>query len=175
VELRRATLQDLPDVLAVLDAAAGWLQGRGVKQWPERFQPDWLRPDLAGGRTWLAYDDGVTVGTITITRNDPLWDDDRKALYVHRMAVQRSASGLGGELLRWAAEQAAEQGRDRLRLDCVAHNQRLRRYYQERGFAHRGDVEVRGAPGQRAAVGTVTVVSRYELPISPPGEEGELL
>ncbi|GAA3316118.1 hypothetical protein GCM10020219_034180 [Nonomuraea dietziae] len=50
-----------------------------------------------------------------------------------------------------------------LRLDCVKSNDRLRAYYEARGFAHRGDVPVGGAPGQRLEDGPVTWVSRYEL------------
>ncbi|MEV0704550.1 hypothetical protein AB0I53_42450 [Saccharopolyspora sp. NPDC050389] len=52
-----------------------------------------------------------------------------------------------------------------LRLDCVSSNGRLRSYYEKRGFTHRGDVSVGGAPGQREDDGPVTWVSRYELPI----------
>ena len=84
------------------------------------------------------------------------------ALYVHRMAVRRSASGLGAAILGWAATVARQQGRAALRLACVAANGRLRAYYEAAGFVYRGDVTVAGAPGQRLDEGPVTVVSRYE-------------
>ncbi|WP_336214935.1 hypothetical protein [Nonomuraea sp. LPB2021202275-12-8] len=42
---------------------------------------------------------------------------------------------------------------------------RLRAYYRERGFAHRGDVAVTGAPGQRDKEGPITWGSRYERPL----------
>ncbi|WP_165975136.1 hypothetical protein [Nonomuraea deserti] len=35
------------------------------------------------------------------------------------------------------------------------------------GYAHCGDVAVGGAPGQREPDGPVTLVSRYELPLTP--------
>jgi hypothetical protein len=35
-----------------------------------------------------------------------------------------------------------------LRLDCMRSNDWLRAHYRERGFAHRGDVAVTGAPGR---------------------------
>jgi hypothetical protein len=41
----------------------------------------------------------------------------------------------------------------------------LRAYYEAAGFHHRGDVEVRGAPGQRSTGDIRTLVSRYELPL----------
>lgn len=51
---------------------------------------------------------------------------------------------------------------DALRLDCVKSNDRLLHYYEARGFVHRGDVPVGGAPGQRQDDGPATWVSRYE-------------
>jgi hypothetical protein len=69
-------------------------------------------------------------------------------------------------MLGWAADEARRRGADFLRLDCVKSNDRLRAYYETRGFAHRGDVPVGGAPGQRLDEGPVTWVSRYELALS---------
>jgi GNAT superfamily N-acetyltransferase len=105
---------------------------------------------------------------VTLDHGDPVWDDrPAAALYVHRMAVRRSAAGLGTVILRWAAGVAREQGREALRLDCVASNGPLRAYYEAAGFVHRGDATVAGAPGQRLDEGPVTVVSRYERRLGP--------
>jgi GNAT superfamily N-acetyltransferase len=152
------------EVLAVLDEAAAWLHGRGLEQWPARFDPSWVEGAVRRGETWLALAGGTVSGTVTLDQCDSVWDGlpGAAALYVHRMAVRRSASGLGAVILRWAAGIARQQGREALRLDCVASNGRLRAYYEAAGFVHRGDVTVAGAPGQRLDEGPVTVVSRYE-------------
>ena len=57
---------------------------------------------------------------------------------------------------------SARAGCARLRLDCVAHNAAVRRYYERLGFAHAGDVEVSGPPGDRSAEWPPVRVSRYE-------------
>jgi hypothetical protein len=152
------------DVLAVLDEAAAWLEGRGVGQWPPRFEASWVEGAVQRGETWLAMAGGTVSGTVTLDRRDPVWDavPGAAALYVHRMAVRRPAAGLGAVILGWAAGVACQQGREALRLDCVASNGRLRAYYEAAGFVHCGDVTVAGAPGQRLDEGPVTVVSRYE-------------
>jgi GNAT superfamily N-acetyltransferase len=156
------------EVLAVLDEAAAWLQARGLEQWPSRFQQSWVEGAVGRGETWLALAGGTVRGTVTLDHGDPVWDDlPAAALYVHRMAVRRSASGLGTVILGWAAGVAREQGCEALRLDCVASNGRLRAYYEAAGFAHRGDATVAGAPGQRLDEGPVTVVSRYERRLGP--------
>jgi hypothetical protein len=152
------------EVLTVLDEAAAWLRGRGVEQWPCRFERSWVEGAVRRGETWLALAGGTVSGTVTLDQGDSVWDDlpGAAALYVHRMAARRSAPGLGAVILGWAAGTARQQGREALRLDCVASNGRLRAYYEAAGFIHRGDVTVAGAPGQRLDEGPVTVVSRYE-------------
>lgn len=77
-----------------------------------------------------------------------------KAGYVRRLAVRRShaGQGLGSQLLDWAADQVGAAGKRLLRLDCVAENAGLRRYYEGVGFTHLGDVDAEypdlESPGQ---------------------------
>lgn len=168
LDVVRADPARLDDVLAVLDEAAAWLHGRGVRQWPPRFRREWIEQAVFDGATWLAVDDERVLGTLTLDRADPLWADrPGSAAYVHRLAVRRSAAGLGARLLQWAAIEALAEGRSYLRLDCVASNRRLRRYYEAAGFVHRGDAHLAGPPGARADDGPITTVSRYELRLSP--------
>lgn len=151
------------EVLTVLDETAAWLVSEGVQQWPGRFERAWIEPAIARGETWLVELEGKVAATVTLDWSDALWEEDGLAGYVHRMAVLRWASGLGDQVLSWAAQATRAEGRAYLRLDCVASNQRLRDYYESAGFAYQGDVTVGGAPGQRESGGPVTLVSRYEL------------
>jgi hypothetical protein len=162
----RATGADVPEILAVLDDAARRLADAGIRQWPDRFAADWVTPAVRRGETWLVRAGGRTAGTVTLDWSDPLWSDvEGRAGYLHRMAVQRWAAGTGRAILTWSAEQARANDAPALRLDCVATSARLRAYYEAAGFRHRGDVEVGGAPGQRADGGVRTLVSRYERPL----------
>ncbi|MFI7617418.1 GNAT family N-acetyltransferase [Nonomuraea terrae] len=164
VVFRRVGVDRMDEVLSVLDEAAGWLHGRGISQWPARFEAVWVQDAICRGETWLVATGDEVAGTVTLDWSDPLWaDHDDSAGYVHRMAVRRSAAGLGARILDWAAHAARQRGARSLRLDCVRSNARLRAYYKAHGFAHRGDVPVGGAPGQRTQDGPVTWVSRYEL------------
>jgi GNAT superfamily N-acetyltransferase len=155
------------DVLRVLDEVAGWLQGRGIEQWPSRFEPSWVEDAITRGETWLVKVDGQIAGTVTLDWSDAAWTGmPGNAAYLHRMAVRRQSAGLGAVILAWAADVARQHDRDALRLDCVASNGLLRAYYEAAGFAFRGDAVVAGAPGQRLEEGPVTVVSRYEMPLA---------
>jgi GNAT superfamily N-acetyltransferase len=162
-----AAPDQLDDVLRVLDEAAAWLRSRGIAQWPARFEPSRARASIERGETWLVEVNGLVSATVTLDWSDPLWDEvPGNAAYLHRMAVRRRSAGLGRDILAWAAGVAREHGRDALRLDCVASNERLRAYYEAAGFAFHSDVTVAGAPGQRLGDGPLTVVSRYERPLA---------
>ncbi|MGY0021795.1 GNAT family N-acetyltransferase [Streptomyces sp. cg35] len=97
-----------------------------------------------------------------------MWADTAgTAVYVHRTAVRHWARGLGAVILDWAERTARQHDAVALRLDCVRSNGRLRASYEDRGFTHRGDVPVGGAPGQRAEEGPVTWASRYARLLAP--------
>ncbi|MDP4503194.1 GNAT family N-acetyltransferase [Nonomuraea turcica] len=166
LSFHRASPAHTAEVLSVLNEAADWLRRREVTQWPDRFEPSWIDEAITRGETWLVRAGDKAVGTLTLDWSDPLWSDVAgSAGYVHRMAVRRRAAGLGAVILDWAADTVRLNRREVLRLDCVASNSGLRAYYEARGFVHRGDVPVGGAPGQRRDDGPRTWVSRYELPL----------
>jgi GNAT superfamily N-acetyltransferase len=144
VEIRPARPDEIDVVLDVLADAGRWLRARGIEQWPERFDAEWVRPAIERGDTWLAERDREVLGTLVVQWDDPVfWAGYRlNAGYLHRLAVRDRGTGLGVELLRWAEQHVAHAGRQYLRLDCVASNDRLRSYYERAGYAHLGDVTV---------------------------------
>lgn len=163
LELCRADVDCVDEILAILNSASSWLSSRGVEQWPKQFTVDQVLPIVMQGHTWLARLDGEPAGTITLDWSDILWDSrSEDAGYVHRLAVLRSASGLGRRLLEWAGETARRRGRSVLRLDCVATNHKLRMYYEAAGFRHRGDVVAPYSKPFRADDSKSRLHSRYE-------------
>jgi hypothetical protein len=62
------------EVLEVLGEAAAWLHGRGLEQWPARFDPSWVEGAVRRGETWLALAGGTVSGTVTPDQCDSVWD-----------------------------------------------------------------------------------------------------
>ena len=144
MEIRTARSDEIEVVLDVLADAAAWLRERGIDQWPERFDRDWVMPAIERGETWLAESDGDVAGSLVVQWEDPMfWEGyPLDAGYLHRLAVRRPGTGLGARLLHWAEAHAAAAGKLFLRLDCVAGNEPLRRYYERAGYRRVGDVTV---------------------------------
>ncbi|GII78223.1 hypothetical protein Sru01_32050 [Sphaerisporangium rufum] len=161
--LRNATPDDLPGVLALLAETAGWLNERGIRQWPAGgFPAARIEPLIAAGDLYVLDDaagapdladaaGGVRVPAATVTVDehaDPeFWrrgDHPELGLYVHKLAVKRSLAGqgIGETLLDWAALRVAASGRRWLRLDCSKDNPGLQHYYRRLGFRHLRTVDL---------------------------------
>jgi GNAT superfamily N-acetyltransferase len=154
IRFEPATEQDLPQILALFDAAMCWLVVQGLSdQWgttPFSQQPAevehfaaWIRQ----GSLFVARHNEVILGTIVIVSAPPSysareWNQTpRAALYLKAFATDRryAGQGVGRVLLDWVEQQARNQGIDWLRLDCWAGNESLRRYYRGQGFEERGE------------------------------------
>ncbi|WP_433272272.1 GNAT family N-acetyltransferase [Actinosynnema sp. CS-041913] len=143
MSIEPATAADADDVLRLRRDAEEWLALRNIDQW----RPGWLssaevRAQIADGQWHVARVGGAVCGAFRLLWSDePVWQADNAfAVYVHGLVTdrRRAGAGLGSRLLAWAAEHGHRAGATLLRLDCVAHNRRLRRYYAGLGFREVG-------------------------------------
>jgi GNAT superfamily N-acetyltransferase len=146
IEVSRAGRKDVDEIVDILSEAGRWLLARGIVQWPDPFPRDRVARLVERGEFRLARVDGETVATFALRWNDPTFWGERPpdAGYVHALVVRRAwaGRGVGAQILAWAEGEVADAGRRFLRLDCLAENGALRRYYERLGFEPRGEVEV---------------------------------
>jgi GNAT superfamily N-acetyltransferase len=167
--IRRATVVDLGAVTALIEEAADWLRTKGTDQWSQPWPSPQgrkarLLDGLESGKTWIVWDDGAPIATITTdeTANPKLWtewEDAEPAAYLHRLVVSRSYAGfrLGAALLNWAGSRAEQiYGARWARIDVWTTNKALHRYYEREGFTfvrYNNDPEYpSGALFQRAII-----------------------
>jgi GNAT superfamily N-acetyltransferase len=146
LELRQATMADLPILVDLYKATQRWLVRKGSDQWQnsrEEKVRENIECSVVRGECFVAIQHGEIVGTVTVDEYaDPeFWhesDEPKAALYLHRMMVDRRAAGhdIGETLLRWAENLAMARGRKWLRLDAWKTNTALHDYYLQQGFEH---------------------------------------
>ncbi|SOD86530.1 GNAT family N-acetyltransferase [Streptomyces sp. Ag109_G2-15] len=121
-------------------------------QWrPGELDESHFRRILASGEVWLAEADGRLAGAWE------LWWEDEDAWgpqppvagYVYRLMVDRGSAppGTGRPLLQAAERRVAAAGRALVRLDCLAGNERLNRYYLNAGYQAVGHKAGKAQPG----------------------------
>jgi GNAT superfamily N-acetyltransferase len=147
---RLAESEDVPTAAAILEEATRWLLERNIPTgWPLPYPVEILRRHVAERELYLVEVPGTgDVATITIQWADPPFWGDRPpdSCYLHHFAVRRTLSGqrIGERVLAWAETLARQRGRGYLRLDCMAEDAKLVRYYETRGFEHVGEKVVLG-------------------------------
>ncbi|WP_053218324.1 GNAT family N-acetyltransferase [Virgibacillus senegalensis] len=145
--LRKAEESDLDRVLALLQQAGKWLQTKNTNQWDYyvtdlQGNTDEVRDSINSQHTYILETDGKTVASVTLEDTPNEWDcsiweeavEQTGTVYLHRVVVDRDYAGkdIGGKLIEWACETAKENGKKRIRFDCLASNSGLNRYYQKR-------------------------------------------
>ncbi|MCU0491532.1 MAG: GNAT family N-acetyltransferase [Chloroflexaceae bacterium] len=149
LRISHAQPANLGAVVELLDSNARWMRERGIKQWETPPPPSFvllLEDDIATGCVFVARLSGSDelVGTFRLEwAEEDLWHDSGsdQAAYLYSLAVRPDMRGqhIGGRLLGWAADYVRGQGCRFLRLDCIASNPVLRRYYAAQGFTPRGE------------------------------------
>lgn len=165
--IRPATIDQIHISASILDGAAVWAEAQGRASWP----PGWfvgpdsvgisrLRHDVESNSlhlVWIGDEPAATFSLPTVdTRFWPDAGDD--ALYLHRFGVRRHGAGIGRRAVEWMVGEARRRGRPYLRLDCLADNLEIRRYYEACGFLERGETTIDGIR-----------FSLYEMPVAGTG------
>ena len=148
LEFARATADDVAPLRAMLAACGRRLAEQGFLNWTTAAPGARLPADVETREVYAVRDGGALCATFTLGR-EPMhpyppgfWADAGvAALYLNRLAVEpsRQGEGIGAECLRFAEARAAALGCDVLRLDVLAANAGLRRFYERLGYAPRGE------------------------------------
>ena len=138
------------EMLELLQDAARWMESNGIKQWtPGQFNEADILHYFEEREVYLALQNDELIGMFTLQFSDPQYwgprNDDSYA-YLHRLTVARSyrGTGLGSQMLHYAADLAIQKGLKGLRFDTVAHNVKLNGYYQSLGFHYMGTHDMGG-------------------------------
>jgi GNAT superfamily N-acetyltransferase len=149
--IQRASDADLQVAIDILEEVTRWATSIGVQTWdPGSFSSEdgrgrrQLLEALAAGDLYVVRIGDDAAATVSLfDQDDRYWPGaPPDALYLHKLAVRRRFAGrdLGGAVVRWARDQARARGMRYLRLNCVRDEPWIRTYYEEAGFAHRGDM-----------------------------------
>ena len=164
-ELRVAASSEPELSAAIIEEVAAWGEAEGMPSWspgsftgPESVGVSRLRGDIANGGLYLIWRREHPIGTFSLLESDPIYwpDGGDAAMYLHRFAVSRGAAGAGRFAVTWCLRETQRRGRSHVRLDCLADNPRIRRYYERFGFRAVDEKVVNG-----------TRYSLYEVPVTP--------
>lgn len=140
VEVKRAQAGDIPVIEAILRDVAEWLDRGGQHQWSvEDVSWKSLSRDYQIEEFYIVYRMGEPVACMALQDYDPVyWPgvDKGEALFLHKLAVKRTAAGQGlaAYLIAYAKQCCHERKISALCLDCWRDRAKLRELYEREGF-----------------------------------------
>lgn len=153
MHVRKATPSDTGLVHQILAEAGAALAAAGFHNWsPPRSMDDVAR-DIEEREVFIFSADSETIGTVSVgwiptVPYDPdvTWGNAGTALYVNRLAVRPTYQGFGfgRRITAWVEDHARDAGADAVRLDALADNTHLLRFYTSAGYAVVGKREHSG-------------------------------
>ena len=155
---RRATLDDIPAILALVRRVAPLMNASGNFQWSADYPNEAVfRADIAQNHLWVAELDGTLAGLAALTQDQDAeyaqadWDVTEPALVTHRLAVDPAAQGKGIALalMAEAGTQAVAQGLRVLRVDTNSENTATQRLFPKLGYRFAGEITLALRPGLR--------------------------
>ena len=158
VRIRRATVADLPALLALLRRVVPPMRASGNFQWSADYPNEAVfRADIERNHLWVAELGGALAGVAALTQDQDAeyaqadWDVTEPALVTHRLAVDPAAQGKGVALalMRQAEKQAVAQGLKALRVDTNSENAATQRLFPKLGYRFAGEITLAFRPGLR--------------------------
>ncbi len=146
MQIREATYSDMEQILRLYEQAREYFRASDIPQWTDG-RPDYddVFGDIDDGICYVATENGYILAAFicdffeegrypSLFGGEWLNDDEHAGL--HRVAVnpESKGRGIGGEIVRFAANRCRENGVYNLRCDTHPRNNSMRRMLEKNGF-----------------------------------------
>ena len=158
MQIRLATKDDLPSLMALVRRVVPLMRATGNLQWDETYPNEAVfQRDIDLNQLWVALVDGNIAGVAAVTMDQEPdytqvgWNIEEPAIVVHRLAVDPVFRGQGaaGALMQKAEEVAVERGITVLRVDTNTQNEATQRLFPKLGYVLAGEIGLVYRPGLR--------------------------
>lgn len=164
IQFRKATLSDLPEMMALFEMGIQSLKKQGSPQWQNGYGPtrEKIKEDINQQESYLLlYDDQIAASAALVKGVDPFytaiiegsWSGDGPYASIHRVVVSDHFRGkqLSAHLLKALEEEALAKGIHDLRIDTYQANIGMQKVIETCGYQYRGQVVFPIPHGERLA------------------------
>ena len=158
MNIRRATLADIPAIMSIVKEAVPLMQAAGNFQWNDTYpNPQAFADDIALNQLWVAEIDGRVAGASAITTEQyPEYeqaglDISETAIVTHRLVVSPHyrGQGIAEALLMEAEYEAGRRHIPLLRIDTNKENKAAQKLFIKLGYVFAGEIGLAFRPGMR--------------------------
>lgn len=148
MNLRKATIEDVPDVMRIFTQARLAQRVAGFKQWEDGYPSEAvLISDINNSVGYILDENGNAAGYVAISsfdkeynRHPELWNTSKTYAVFHRIALSDEYRGkrLSGKLFDLAEAQAIQMDVDFVRIDTGLENRPMQHILSNRGYINLG-------------------------------------
>jgi ribosomal protein S18 acetylase RimI-like enzyme len=158
MQIRLATKDDLPSLMALVRRVVPLMRATGNLQWDETYPNETVfQRDIDLDQLWVSVVDSNIAAVAAVTMDQEAdytqvgWNIEEPAIVVHRLAVDPAFRGQGaaGAMMQKAEEVAVERGITVLRVDTNTQNEATQRLFPKLGYALAGEISLEFRPGLR--------------------------
>lgn len=148
--IRRATINDIPQIMSIVADAQLSLRELGIDQWQDGYPSQAvIESDIAAEAGYLYCIDDMVVGyaALVLTGEDAYlqipdaeWGTTNDYIVVHRICVRRDYTkrGIAISIVNYASQMACKRGLTGFRIDTHRGNIRMLALLKKLGFVYRG-------------------------------------
>ncbi|WP_231868354.1 GNAT family N-acetyltransferase [Fictibacillus phosphorivorans] len=152
IVVQKVSHDDHEVIISLLKEIAQWLKDHKINQWSYLLvggDDEEIIYAIQHDHTYKVLKDDTLIATFTLSPEQSEWDQHifgkdafSDSMYLHRLAVvpEYMNQGIGKEILHWIQENMGKE-KKYIKLDCVADNVKLNRFYQDNGFEYLGETD----------------------------------
>lgn len=147
--VRKAELDDLPQIMKIVADVKEEMHRAGNPQWDDEYpQEKDFRQDIENRDLYVKDNNGLIYGFICLNYSEPdeyhglNWSLDDKCLVLHRMAVNSNFrnQGTGMLLMQFAEELAQREGVTSIKSDTNSANPKMNALFQKLHYRYVGEI-----------------------------------
>lgn len=148
MKLRKANVDDIPEVMRIFAQARLAQRAAGFRQWDDGYPSvGVLISDISDSIGYVLDDGGQSAGYVAVASSDAeydrhkeLWNTERSYAVFHRIAISDDYRGRGvsGILFSLAESMAREMGNEFVRIDTGLENRPMQHILSKRGYVNLG-------------------------------------
>ncbi|KPI54976.1 acetyltransferase [Clostridioides difficile] len=151
--IRKANMNDLEKIMKIIKATVEEMKDYNNTQWDENYPSDKdFVSDIKKQDLYVDEIDGDLAGFICLNYEEPEeyvdlnWSSNKKAMVIHRMAVNPSfrKKGIASKLVDFAEKLAEENSVSYLKSDTYSINSKMNAFLTKCGFIKIGEMSFLG-------------------------------
>ena len=154
MNFRKATKNDVNNILNIIDMAKEYLKSQDIDQWQNGYpNKEVIEEDIEKNIAYVSEIDGKISGYMAIVfENDPnyseifegKWLSDKPYSTIHRIALDTSFRGqsLSAKMIEFAEKLTVEKGYPSMRIDTHNDNKVMQKLISKSGYIYCGIIYV---------------------------------